>query len=610
MDFRFHEVNITGGFLHKLQEQNRRVTIHAVYDRFADTGRFAALDCNWTESSELPKPHNFWDSDVAKWIESAAYILAKHPDPVLEERVERAIDAMEAHQWEDGYLNSYYTAIEPQNRFQNRDHHELYCCGHLIEAAVAYYGATGKDRLLRMMEKYVALIDRIFRVEHSAVFDTPGHEEIELALVRLYRATGKKQYLELAAHFINTRGTSERDKEVIHGRTYHFLGSTNYAQSLHPVREQAEADGHAVRAMYLYTAMADLYAETGDETLLAACHRLFADTVERKMHITGGIGSIRVGEAFTHAYDLPTERTYNETCASIGLMFFAQRLLEIEPKGIYADTVERCLYNGMLSGLSLDGKAFFYENPLEINLKNHTRNRFNPKEERYPIAERVEVFKCSCCPPNLTRLFASFERYLYHYQNGVFFVDQFAESTWSENGATVIQRTDYPSNGKVTLTFTGVKRAAVRIPGWCDHYTCNVPVTVADGYAYVEDPDTVEFDFAMEPALYSAHAEVDAAAGKAALMRGPVVYCAERVDNPINLHRLLLVPELNATEENDPLTGLSAITVDGLISSPTNGGLFQKADNVYEKTRIRLIPYYAFANRGKSDMLVWFRYKD
>ena len=610
MDFRFNEVNITGGFLHDLQEKNREITMDAVYNRFSDTGRFAALRCDWTEGSERPKPHIFWDSDVAKWIEGAAYILAKHKDDALQAKVEAAIDDMEANQWEDGYLNSYYTAIEPENRFTNRDHHELYCCGHLIEAAVAYYYATGKDRLLHMIERYVALIDRVFRVEHSAMFDTPGHEEIELALVRLYRCTGKKQYLDLAAYFINTRGYSERDKEVIHGRTYQYLGSTNYAQSLIPPREQTVAQGHAVRAMYLYTAMADLYVESKDEALKAACLQLFEDVTERKMHITGGIGSTRIGEAFTIPYDLPNERTYNETCASIGLMFFAQRLLEIEDRGIYADTVERCLYNGMLSGISLDGKSFFYENPLEINLKNQDRIHFNKKMERYPITQRVEVFSCSCCPPNVNRLFASFERYLYHRRDGVFFVDQFAESTWKEAGGSVVQHTDYPKSGRISLTFKGVERAAVRIPGWCDHYTCNVPVTVENGYAYIDTPTNVEFDFHIAPVLYTANAEVDDAAGKAALCYGPVVYCAERIDNPVNLHRLLLLPDLNVELKESHLHSLCDITVDGLLSTPKASGLFQKGGNVYEKTRIHLIPYFAFANRGNSDMIVWLRSKD
>ena len=609
MDFRFNEVTINGGFLQALQEKNRRITINAVYDRFSDTGRFSALDCTWKEGDE-PMPHIFWDSDVAKWIESAAYILAKHPDPVLEARVEAAIDAMETHQWADGYLNSYYTAVDPDNRFTNRDHHELYCCGHLIEAAIAYYYATGKDRFLHMMERYVDLVDRIFRVEHSAAFDTPGHEEIELALVRLYRVTGHRKYLNLAVYFINTRGTSERDKNVIHGRSYHYLGSTAYAQSTIPVREQSEADGHAVRAMYLYCAMADLYIETGDEALRNACLRLFEDTTTKKMQITGGLGSIRVGEAFTLAYDLPAERTYNETCASIGMMFFAQRLLEAEHKGVFADVIERQLYNGMLSGISLDGKGFFYENPLEINVKNHVRTRFNPKEEKYPITQRVEVFKCSCCPPNITRLFSSLERYLYHLANDVYYVDQFAESIWRENGGTVIQKTEYPKNGRVSLSFEGVKRAAVRIPGWCESYRCNVPVTVKDGYAYLDNPTDVIFDFEMKPVYYSAHAEVDESAGKVALTYGPLVYCAERIDNQVNMHRLLFVPEMNATLEEDSLTGLYSITVDGLLSAPAEGGLFQRVNNVYQKTRIRLIPYYAFANRGETDMLVWFRYKD
>ena len=610
MDFRFNEVSITGGFLHDLQNRNRTVTTAAVYDRFSDTGRFAALRCDWQEGSDKPKPHIFWDSDLAKWIEGAAYILAKHKDDALQAKVEAAIDDMEAHQWEDGYLNSYYTAVEPENRFTNRDHHELYCCGHLVEAAIAYYYATGRDRFLAMMEKYVTLIDRIFRTEHSAGFDTPGHEEIELALVRLYRCTGKRAYLDLALYFINTRGTSERDKNVIHGRTYQYLGNTAYAQSHLPVREQTEADGHAVRAMYLYCAMADLYAETGDESLRQACYTLFEDATTRKMHITGGLGSIRVGEAFTLAYDLPAERTYNETCASIGMMFFAQRMLEAESKGVFADVIERQLYNGMLSGISLDGKAFFYENPLEINLKNHVRNRFNPQQERYPITERVEVFKCSCCPPNLTRLLASLERYLYHRAGDVYYVDQFAESVWREDGATVTQKTEYPKNGKVHLTFTGVKTAAVRIPGWCERYTCNAPVTVRDGYAYIESPTEVVFDFEMKPVYYSAHVEVDEAAGKVALSYGPLVYCAERVDTPVNLHRLLLTPEMNATLEADPLTGQYAITVDALLRSHNNEALFRPVDNAYEKARVRFIPYYAFANRGKCDMLVWFRYRD
>lgn len=605
MDFRFSEVTIKGGFLHALQEKNRQKTMDAVYDRFVETGRFAAMECDWKEGMDR-RPHHFWDSDVAKWIEGAAYILEKHPDAALEAKVEAAIDAWEHNQWADGYINSYYTTIKPEKRFQNRDRHELYCAGHMIEAAVAYYCATGRDRFLRIMEKYVELIERIFVHEHSAVFDTPGHEEIELALVRLYRATGKCRYLDLAAHFVNTRGTSDRDAMP---SSYHN-GKPAYSQSHLPVREQTEAVGHAVRAMYLYCAMEDLANELGDEGLRSACRRLFADVTERKMHITGGIGTTRVGEAFTIPFDLPLERTYNETCGSIGLMFFAQRLLESEPRGIYADTVERALYNGMLAGLSLDGTSFFYENPMEINVKNGERIQFDDRAERYPIRARVKVFSCSCCPPNINRLFASFERYLYHVSDGIFFVDQFAESEWCEAGAKVTQKTNYPLDGTISLRFEGVKRAAVRIPGWCERYTCNVPVTIQDGYAYIDAPTDVELTFEMKPTIYTAHVEVDSCAGRAAIVYGPVVYCAERVDNPVNLHRLLLVPELNATKEKNPLHGLWDLTVDGLLATPTGEGLFTRAATAYEKTRIRLIPYFAFANRGESDMQVWLRYRD
>ncbi len=606
MDFTFSEVNITGGFWKNMQEKNRLVTMRAVYDRFDETGRMAAMACQW-DGDESKKPHIYWDSDVAKWMEGAAYVLQKHPDAELEAKVEHLIDGIEKNQWEDGYYNSYYMTMEPQARFTVRGNHELYCAGHLIEAAVAYYEATGKARFLRLMEKYVDLIYRIFVEERSAAFTTPGHEELELALIRLYRVTKKKKYLELCGFFLDKRGTEED------------IGKVNYNQSLLPVRMLKRAEGHAVRACYLYAGMADYAYDTGDEAMLAACHRLFDDIVNGKLYITGGIGSTRIGEAFTVPYDLPNSLAYTETCAAISLMFFAQRLLEREHRSVYADVIERIMYNGMISGLSLSGKAFFYENPLEISLIDRVKHTsgYNGKNgtesqvsiaKRFAVTQRQEVFSCSCCPPNINRVFASMERYFYHEADGVLYVDQFADSTYEANGMHVIQQTAYPVKGEVALHFEGVKRAAVRLPAWCERFTLSVPYTVVNGYAMIENPTDVLLTLSIEPVLYEAHQEVRDCAGRVAVMRGPVVYCAERVDNPVNLHRLCVSSELLPEVEENEEYGLPTVTLNGFLQS-TSSSLYQRAENAYTPTRIRMIPFYAFANRGESDMLVWLRYR-
>lgn len=601
MDFNFSGITINGGFWKDIADKNRKVTMDAVYDRFAETGRFDALKCDWKEG--MPnRPHIFWDSDVAKWMEGAAYILAREEDSTLQARVEEMIDHIEQNQWEDGYINSYYTAIEPENRFTNRDHHELYCIGHLIEAAVAYYYATGRDRFLKIMERAVDCVYRVFCVEKSAAFVTPGHEEIEIALLRLYRATNNEKYLTLCKFFIDQRGNNEKDAKINRGSKH------SYEQSNQPVRELSLAEGHSVRAMYLYTAMADLAGVTGDRALRDACLRLFDDAVNRKMYITGGIGSTNIGEAFTVAYDLPSERAYTETCASIGLMFFAQKMLELEGDSIYADVVERAMYNGMLAGLSLDGTSFFYENPLEICLRDHTKNTSTEERERYPITQRLKVFGCSCCPPNLNRLLSSMERFIYRMKDGTCYVDQYIDSEWSLVQGSVRQKTAYPFCGKISLSFEGVSRAALRIPGWCTKFTLNAPYSMENGYAVVENPGILELDLEMKPTLYEANGEVNDCAGKAALMMGPVVYCAEGADNPCNLHRLAFSRDLNAEVGFDSTYGMNTLTVDGWLCEEATS-LYRPLVDRYTSTRIKLIPYYAFANRGESDMLVWMRYR-
>ena len=295
----FTELDLHEGFWQRRKEINRTETVNAVYDRFKATGRFDAFSCSWKED-EPNKPHEYWDSDVAKWIEGVAYITAKKKAPGLEKIADATIDEIERNMLSSGYFNSFYITLDPEARFTNRNNHELYCLGHFIEAAIAYKRATGKDKLLRLMERYVDYVIKVFIEEKSASFRTPGHQEIELALIKLYRETGEKKYLDLSSHFIEERGRHDESLGIPEFPDIEF-------QSHKPVREQTEAVGHCVRALYMYSAMADLAAELSDKELFNVCKTLFEDITERKMYITGGVGSDRYGERFTHAYDLPND---------------------------------------------------------------------------------------------------------------------------------------------------------------------------------------------------------------------------------------------------------------------------------------------------------------
>ena len=606
-------VNINGGFWYEKQKLNEKVTIDAVYDRFYDTGRVEAFACRWTEGCEdTVKPHFFWDSDVAKWIEGASYIMMKQSRPDLEEKIEHVINMIEENQWDDGYINSYFTVIKEENRFTNRDRHELYCCGHLIEAAIAYYKATGKDRFLNIMLRYVDLIDRLFREEGSANFSTPGHEEIEIALFKLYDLTKDEKHLRLAKYFIDARGCSAKDtNDGIIDQRYNIAGE--YSQSHLPVREQREAIGHAVRAHYLYTAMADYARVTGDAAMREACEALFEDVVNKKMYVTGSCGSSFLGEAFTKAYDLPNETAYAETCAAISLVYFADRMLKLELDSRYADIVERALYNGVLSGISLDGKGFFYENPLEINLFNHGRHGRNllasqKKYDRLPITQRVEVFGCSCCPPNINRLFASIGDYLYSAEGETLAVNQFCESDASFGGMKVKQSTSYPVDGRVVIETEGVKTLKIRIPGWCKNYSISADYKIEKGYAVIENPaNTVTVDFDMPVTYVYANAAAFHDIGRVAVMRGPVVYCAEGRDNATdNLNAIMIDTSGEAATVNGTLTALPELELAGRIAI-VGESLYSTEPTRYEEKTVRLIPYNSFANRGTDNMLVWLR---
>lgn len=590
----FPRVEITGGFWREKQEINRKATLKAVYERFKETHRFDALKCRWKEG-EPDMPHIFWDSDVAKWIEGASYILAQKRDDEIEEIIENAIDCIIENSDENGYFNSHFLVTEQEKRFRDRGCHELYCAGHLFEAA-AYYNATGRGRFLRAMCRYADYIEQVFEIEKSAAFTTPGHPEIELALMRLYKTTGQKRYAELAKFFIDEHGKKPWENE---------WANAFYNQDDVPIRERKTAQGHCVRALYLMCGAADVAKEYGDEELKNACRRFFESVVGRRMYITGGVGSTNIGEAFTVDYDLPNRTAYSETCASIAMAMFANRMLGFKADSRYADIVEKALYNGIISGVALDGRSFFYENPLEMDPDFNNINTSTKIKERFPITKRLEVFDCSCCPPNILRFVASAAGLIYGFDDETVYVHQYAESTAEADGIKIRQKTEYPKNGKITVTCSGRKRLALRIPGWCRSFRINCGYTLKDGYAYITltENTEVQLELDMPVRLVSANRRVHADAGRVAVMRGPVVYCAEGADNGEDIKSAAL--NINAAFEAEESEFLLPILKTEAYMPAKNESLYYDACDDYEKIPFTLIPYFAFANRGESEMQVW-----
>ena len=579
---------INDGFWRFYNVLNRKSVVKNVYNRFKETGRFDALRCDWREGAPN-KPHIFWDSDVAKWMEGVAYLMEESPEPELEALVDEMIDNIAQNQRSDGYFNSYFLSVEPSKIFTNRDWHELYCVGHTIEAAIAYHKATGKDKLLNCVLKNVDMIYRVFVEEQGAAFVTPGHEEIELALLKLYHYLGNEKHLELARFFIDQRGNNDREEK------------SSQIQSNLPLREVYEAVGHSVRACYLYTAMAMLAKIDGDDKLKAACDRVFDDIVNCKMSITGGVGADHTGEKFSYKYDLPNADTYNETCAAISLAMFAGAMMEMDVNSRYGDTIERIYYNGFISGLSLDGEKFFYTNPLEIDRKKYARSTYQP------ICERVKVFECSCCPPNVVRMLASIPRYMYTVDGDTVYCNQFAQSeTKLQIGgkdAILTQTTDYPNNGKITFKYKGEPMTLyVRIPDWCVEYEGDTE----NGFARFElsDGDSVTVDLPMKIHFIEANPYVQDNSGRYAVQRGPVVYCMEEIDNGENLRDISLLENSEkkvVCEEGIP----APVIYMGAERRPATNQLYSIKNDERVSFTARLIPYFAFANREATDMLVW-----
>lgn len=592
----FSDVILTDGFWKEKQELNRRVSMRSVWKRFYDTGRIGAFRCDWKPGMDN-EPHYYWDSDVAKWIEAGAYILKVSEDAELEDCIDRIVDLIAENQWEDGYFNIYFT-VSGEPRFTERNDHELYCAGHLIEAAVAYYEATGKTKFLECMRAYADLIYKIFAEEESAAFATPGHEEIELALVRLYRCTGVKKYLELAGYFLKKRGNNSKDWWCADSATEY------YCQDHTSVYKMDSAEGHAVRALYLYCGMMDYACEAGDTEMAGVCRRLIEDIIKHKMYITGGVGSTYMGEAFTVPYDLPNAAAYSETCASIALMMFAQRMLEADGKAEYADVIERAMYNCMLDGVSLDGRSFFYENPLAVDIRSHGRNRSTTMLVHIPITQRAEVFECSCCPPNINRTLASVQGLAYAEDNGAFIINQYMASELDHNGSRIKLDTDYPASGRMHIIAENVEELRVRIPSWHSGIKTDAHCSERDGYLIFEDPSEIELEFVMEPLVITANRNVRSDRGRAAVQYGPIVYCAEGVDNG-DVYSLAISTDADISAEFSPELGMNVLTAEGIRVKETDK-LYMRADEAEsEPAEIRLIPYCAHANRGESDMLVW-----
>ncbi len=577
----------------------------------------------------------FQDSDVYKWLEAVAYTLENDMDSELKALADRVVDLIGSAQEEDGYLGTYFTIEEPERKFKRlSESHELYCAGHFLEAAVAYFHATGSKKVVEMARKLADCIDRHFGREEGKIRGYDGHEEIEIGLMRLYHLTGEERYLNLSRFFLFERGTNgnffERQKEEDPNKTPLIQGlekfPLSYYQIHKPILEQDTAEGHAVRLVYMCTAMADAAEASKDGRLLNVCRKIWRNIVDKRLYITGGIGSTVIGESFTFDYNLPNDTMYCETCASVGLIFYAYQMLKNEIRGEYGDVMERALYNTALAGMALDGKHFFYVNPLEVIPESSEKD----PGKSHVKAIRPEWLGCACCPPNLARLLASLNHYVYLKKEttvySVLFMNCESEFETKNGRLFIKQETEYPYNGTVRFSLNQIGEEelefAVRIPGWVNRYTVEwngqaVDMEKKDGYIYFRErfsDDVITLRFDMEIEVWAANPLVRADVGKAAVSRGPFVYCMEGIDNGENLHLLKLDTQAGFRYVYDAelLGGVGVIKALGYREFSKTDALYHTIDDHggEVETEITLIPYYAWANRGVNEMQVWIRYKE
>ncbi|MEX0986022.1 MAG: glycoside hydrolase family 127 protein [Bacteroidales bacterium] len=620
----FTDVNVEDKFWKPWLVLNNEVTIPASFKKCEETGR---IDNFMVAGGLLEGKYRgvfpFDDSDIYKILEGASYSLANKPDPALEAFMDTVISYIEAAQESDGYLHTWRTIDpeKPPTDWSGNEHrwsdigggHELYNMGHFYEAAAAHFRATGKSTMLDIAVKNAALILDTFGPDK--IVTAPGHQEIEIGLVKLYRVTGNREYLELARFFLDQRGNKE-DRDGIYGE---------YSQDHIPVTEQTEAVGHAVRAGYMYTAMADIAAITGDGAYLSALEKIWDNVVGKKIYLTGGIGSRRRGESFGDNYELPNFTAYNETCAAIASIYWNYRMFLLSGDGKYMDLLERTLYNGMITGVSLSGDHFFYPNPLASD-----------GIETFNMASctRSEWFDCSCCPSNVTRFIPSVPGYVYATKDDQLFVNLFMGNTAKTNvaGTPVIisQTTDYPWNNKVRIALSPEKGKEfdlkIRIPGWTQnqvmasdlyHYLNEVhgevsvyvngeeyPYEIENGYAGIyrkwEDGDYVDLIFPMEVRIVAANELAADIRGKVAIECGPVVYCAEEMDNAMDIFSVSTIPGNTVFQKEfrkDLLGGIPVITATVPVG---------RENNSTTASELQLIPYHRWSNRGAGKMTVWF----
>ncbi len=579
----FTQVQVRDAFWAPRLQTNREKSLPHNFKWCEETGRFA----NFAKAAGLMPGEfegiYFNDSDVYKLLEGASYSLADAPDPALEHKTDEVIAEIAAAQRSDGYLNTYYTLKEPGQEWTNcAVMHELYCAGHLIEAAVAHYRATQKRTLLDVAIRFADYLDNLFGPGKKV--DVPGHEELELALVKLYEVTGDRRYLELSKFYLNARG-DRTHRQQLYGE---------YCQDHLPVREQAEIVGHAVRAMYLYAGVADVAGYSGDESFIAALGKLWDDVVRHKMYITGGIGARHEGESFGSPYELPNDTAYCETCAAIGLALWSHRLNLLHADAHFADVLERTVYNGVLSGIGMDGEHYFYVNPLAAGGDHH----------------RQPFYPCACCPTNAVRFLPSLPGYLYATSGDGIYVNLYAQSDAQvmlhDSPISIRQVTSYPWDGQIQLTIRPPTARTfnlhLRIPDWCPAAQCSVngePIDCrsgAKGYAVVRREwragDTVDLRLQMDVQRIEAHPRVAADAGRVAIQRGPLVYCFEAVDNGGRVDDIVLArdPQFEIQTRPDLLGGITAIRA-----------------HTREGRSVMAVPYYAWDHREPGPMLVWVR---
>ena len=582
----FSHVKINDNFWSPRLSKHVSATLPVCIDQIENqTGRIR----NFENAAKGEGEHSgifFDDSDVYKALEGMAYSLINNPDPELEKKADEWIDKFAAAQQPDGYINTFYTLTGLDKRWTNMDKHEMYCAGHMIEAGVAYYQATGKRKLLDVC---IRMTDHMMsQFAPGKRHWVPGHEEIELALVKLYQTTQEQKYLDFAYWLLEERGHG-------HG-TMGDEGKWDpvYYQDIVPVRRLTDISGHAVRCMYLYCGMADVAALKNDTGYIAAIDRLWDDVVHRNMYITGGIGSSRDNEGFTEDYDLPNLDAYCETCASVGMVLWNQRMNQLTGDSKYIDVLERSLYNGALAGISLGGDRFFYVNPLESKGDHH----------------RQEWYGCACCPSQLSRFLPSIGNYIYASSDDALWVNLYIGNTGQirigETDILLTQETDYPWDGSVKLTISTSqpleKEIRLRIPNWCKTYDLSINgkrinVSEEKGYAVIKDwksQDVIALDMDMPVEIVAADPHVKENFGKRVIQRGPLVYCMEEIDNPEYFDQIQLSPSttFQTAFVSDILNGIKTIKTNGRAQSAT------------------FIPYYAWDNRKAGKMRVWIPYNE